>query len=81
MTDITAIKPVVSNVLQAMDVVGVKIAGQLGGIDGLGFKFLGIIFGIMFFYYIIIFMIDSGNKIFLLISQSSFLHFQYYQPC
>lgn len=65
MTDISAIKPVVSNVLQAMDVVGVKIAGQLGGFDGLGFKFLGIIFGLMFFYYIIIFMIEGSNKIML----------------
>jgi len=56
-------KAATADVLHAMDVVGSDMIGKLGGADGIGFKLLGILFGIMFFYKICIFMIDASQKI------------------
>ncbi len=53
----------IDNVLNAMHVAGGNMAGVLGGIDGFGMKLLGILFAIMFFYNVILFMLDSSQKI------------------
>lgn len=64
MPDVTSIKPVLSNVLQAMDAAGASMAGTLGGAGGWGFTLLGVLFGMMFFYYVVLFMLDSNSGIF-----------------
>lgn len=56
-------KVAINDVLQVMDTVGAEMVGKLGGMDGFGFKLLCILFGVMFFYYIVIFMIEGGNRI------------------
>lgn len=57
------LKTSVDDVLSALDVAGAGMIGKLGGIDGLGFKLLGILFATMFFHKVITFMIDSSEKI------------------
>lgn len=57
------LKSSVVDVLNSLDVAGAGLIGKLGGLDGLGFKLLGILFSIMFFYKVIIFMIDGSEKI------------------
>lgn len=57
------IREATSDVLHSLDVAGSEMIGKLGGADGLGFKLLLVLFGIMFFYKVIIFMIDSSQKI------------------
>jgi len=56
-------KTATADVLHTMDVVGSDMIGRLGGADGIGFKLLGILFGIMFFYKVCLFMIDTSQEI------------------
>lgn len=44
------IKDGVVDVIHSLDVAGIEMIGKLGGLDGYGFKLLGILFGLMFFY-------------------------------
>lgn len=60
---LTAIKPVITDVLQALDAVGVSMAAAMGGIGGHGFMLLSVLFGIMFFYQVFLFMLDADSKI------------------
>lgn len=53
----------ISNVLESLDVAGRDMIGKLGGIDGLGFQLLGILFVIMFLYHVIIFMLEGNSKV------------------
>jgi len=69
----TDLKEGVSGVLEALDVAGVGFIGKLGGMDGLGFKLLIILFSIMFFYRIIMFMIDTNEKIMVELTRSMIL--------
>lgn len=53
----------VNNVLQSLDAAGQGMIGTLGGTGGLGFQLLGVIFGIMFFYNMIIFLLEGNGRI------------------
>lgn len=53
----------ISNVLESLDVTGLAMIGKLGGIEGLGFQLLGILFVIMFLYHVIIFMLEANGKV------------------
>jgi len=57
----STILPAITNVFDAMDSVGVNMIDTLSGLDGLGFKLLATLFAIMFFYNIIMFMLDGNG--------------------
>lgn len=57
------LKEGVSNVLSSLDMAGAAVAGKLGGMDGLGFKLLGILFVTMFLYNFILFMLEGNGRI------------------
>lgn len=53
----------INNVLLSLDVSGREMITMLGGVDGLGFKLLGVLFLIMVFYNIILFMLEGSGRI------------------
>lgn len=57
------VKDSISDVLSSLDMAGASVAGKLGGIGGLGFKLLGILFVIMFLYNVILFMLEGNGRI------------------
>lgn len=57
------VKDSISDVLSSLDMAGAAVAGKLGGMGGLGFKLLGILFVIMFLYNVIIFMLEGNGRI------------------
>lgn len=53
----------INSVLNSLDFAGQDMITVLGGTDGLGFKLLAVLFGIMIFYNVVIFMLEGSGKI------------------
>jgi len=53
----------INDVLKSMDAAGAGMIDVLAGTGGFGMKLLSIIFAMMFFYNVILFMLDNNQKI------------------
>ena len=53
----------VNSVIESLNATGLTFIGKLGGVDGIGFKLLGALYGVMFLYNLVIFMLERDGKI------------------
>ena len=53
----------VHSVIDSLNATGLTFIGKLGGAGGVGFKLLGALYGVMFLYNLVIFMLERDGKI------------------
>lgn len=53
----------VHSVIDSLNATGLTFIGKLGGAGGVGFKLLGALYGVMFLYSLVIFLLERDGKI------------------